>query len=180
MSEGCYLYVIAPVGASKPCKIGIAASPSDRLRQLQTGNPMRLEIVEQYWASSRDQASYWELLAHKLYGDRRLAGEWFDVIALDVQNKVEHWQRDREPKSPPRRRNFKPDPQLENDYEPFHPVIPDHLRGKRVADMDDTERATYWACFDLPRPPYGFDDWYIVGSPSSGVLAAFPIVGFSN
>lgn len=178
MSDECYLYIIGPAGRSKPIKIGLAADPELRLRQLQTGNPMKLCIMHKYWAFSREQASYWEILAHKLFEDKRLAGEWFDVTALEVHDNISHWRAEREPKAPPKRREFASKSSLDGDFEPFHPEIPVHLRGKPRQQMTPDERIEYWRCFDLPAPPYGFDDWYIVGSPSSGVLGAFPIVGF--
>ncbi len=181
MSE-CYLYVIAPRGEGRPVKIGIAAQPNQRLAQLQTGNPETLELVEKFWAGTREQAAYWEMLAHKLFEESRLAGEWFDCTASEIVAKIDAWRQDREPKAPPRRRMAKQFPGGDDsaDFEPFHPTIPGHLRGRTTFQMLPEERREYWACFDLPAPPAGFDDWYIVGSPSSGVLAAFPIVGFNG
>jgi hypothetical protein len=44
--------------------------------------------------------------------------------------------------------------------------------------MTQEERVAFWACFELGTPPPGFDDWYIAGSPKSGVLGAFPTKGF--
>jgi hypothetical protein len=182
MSEQCYLYVIAHEGGAGPVKIGIAADPKARLRQLQTGNPVTLTLVEEFWALTREQAAYWEMLAHKLFEARRLAGEWFDCEAADVVASVNAWRQDREPKAPSSRRlgNKFSGGITDSDLEPFHPAIPEHLRGRTTYEMTPPERRDYWACYNLPTPPAGFDDWYVVGSPASGVLAAFPIVGFNG
>jgi hypothetical protein len=182
VSDQCYLYLIAPADAGRPVKIGIAADPSARLRQLQTGNPAALELVETFWALTREQAAYWEMLAHKLFEAKRMAGEWFDCEASDIAASVHAWRLDREPRAPAARRLAQRfNGALEEaDYEAFHPVIPAHLRGRSTFEMTPQERLAYWACFGLSAPPAGFDDWYIVGSPSSGVLCAFPIVAFNG
>lgn len=175
MSEQCYLYVIVPEGAERPAKIGITANPDARLKQLQTGNPQRLRIYETFWALTREEAAYWEELAHQLFREHRMAGEWFDCPASKIVGRVGAWKREREPRSAPQRRTARNLPALDPDYEPWHPFIPEHLR-RPTAKMSDGERLEYWSCFDLPRPPEGFDDWYIVGSDKAGVLGAFPIV----
>jgi hypothetical protein len=180
VSKQCYLYIIAPTDAERPIKIGIASDPEGRRRQLQTGNPVELRVVKKFWALTREQAAYWEELAHQLFQKHRTIGEWFDVDASAVVEKVGVWKADREPQSAPQIRVAKSLPRTDEYHEPNHPYIPPHLRSRSTAEMSDGERLEFWGCFGLSRPPEGFDDWYIVGSEANGVLGAFPVVGFMH
>lgn len=64
-------------------KLGISKDPEERLRQLQIANSSRLEIVAIRPAPNRfsDEAAI-----HKLAGQYRIHGEWFDGRALCVLN----------------------------------------------------------------------------------------------
>lgn len=55
-------------------KVGWAASPEDRLKQLQTGSPHKLHIAWQI-----DVPRYAETAAHRELSHFRLDGEWFGV-----------------------------------------------------------------------------------------------------
>lgn len=169
-----FVYIIVADGANSPVKIGIAENPKKRLRQLQTGNPQRLRLAHVFEAESREVAVAWEMFSHKLFGNDRLAGEWFDVEADIAADHIRHWKHD------PVKKGVNPKAALSRVNTPAPIVIPDDLRALRKTDMTQKQRLAYWACFDLPQPPYGFDDWYVVGSPKHGALAAFPVVGFTD
>lgn len=176
MSDTCFLYVIGIEGETTPVKIGVAKNTKVRLAQLQTGNPQQLEVKAQYEARSRTEAQVWESNAHDIFADKRLSGEWFSITADDVEG--EDWATDKrlkksEAATPIAR------PAITN-FEPNHPYVPSCLRNRSPEQMSPEERLEFWACFGLPAPPDGFDDWYLVGSPSSGILGAFPVEGFMN
>lgn len=59
-------------GSNGPIKIGAAASPLSRLRELQTGNPAQLTMLGvEPGGSSRERELHQRFSAH------RLGGEWF-------------------------------------------------------------------------------------------------------
>lgn len=173
MSE---VYIIRAIGTTNPVKIGVAASPDKRLRQLQTGSAMRLEVVQTFRAKNRREASAWEAAAHAMFTTLRATGEWFDVTAEEVVRRSGEWMVEpstRQRRSQSVRSWFPPESQ-------FHPAIPDRLRNRPVSGMSRDERIEFWACFHLPEPPEGHDDWYIIGSPKIGVIGAVPVEGFVN
>lgn len=170
----CSLYLIAPEGVDRPVKIGVADDPQKRLRQLQTGNPTPLRIVRTFSAQSRAAVNDWEFHAHRLFADHRLAGEWFDLSADDIIARVPEWRR-RKPKPAPRAATLHDS----GNFKPFHPVVPERLQ-LPISQLSAEERIEFWACFDLEPPPPGFDDWYIMGSASMGVMGAVPVEGWVN
>lgn len=72
------LYLIR--GNNGKYKIGIAKNPKKRLKQLQTGNPELLTIIETYQTNN---ASKIEKALHNRYSHLRKEGEWFE---LSVRN----------------------------------------------------------------------------------------------
>lgn len=58
-------------------KVGIAADPRQRLRDLQTGSSELLELVYTCAVKSND-ANRVEIAAHDILWQKRLVGEWFD------------------------------------------------------------------------------------------------------
>lgn len=58
-------------------KVGVAADPRQRLRDLQTGSSELLELVYTCVVQSND-ATRVEHAAHDILEQRRLVGEWFD------------------------------------------------------------------------------------------------------
>lgn len=80
MSWGCYVYAIGPEHG-EAIKVGIAADPRQRLKQLQTGNPQRLSILRRWGPMDRAEAQRIEADMHFLLGDFRESGEWFSVCA---------------------------------------------------------------------------------------------------
>ncbi len=62
-----------------PVKVGITSTPNDRLRNIQTGCHFKIEILHIRECSSRAQAISHEESFHRVYDEKRLAGEWFDL-----------------------------------------------------------------------------------------------------
>lgn len=75
------VYVIRMVGTDY-YKIGYTESNvSNRLKQLQTGNPHKLELVTWFYGTTADEGALHKDFAHK----RAPAGnEWFALSKLDV------------------------------------------------------------------------------------------------
>lgn len=75
-----WTYLIQPERGG-PVKIGIATSPADRLRSLQTGSPYLLKIVAMFKGEQHE----WSL--HKKYAALRLHGEWFEeCVAAHIRD----------------------------------------------------------------------------------------------
>ncbi|MGW4075968.1 GIY-YIG nuclease family protein [Streptomyces asiaticus] len=76
VDEGA-VYVIGQPGSST-VKIGSTSSLEGRLKGIQTGSPVRLEVL---WSCQAD----WRLEAflHGVFRDLRLEGEWFDFENAD-------------------------------------------------------------------------------------------------
>ncbi len=70
-----YVYAIREVTTGN-IKIGISANPESRLRQLQTGNSSKLELVTFIEAKDRFKT---EKELHLLNADKHIRGEWFDA-----------------------------------------------------------------------------------------------------
>lgn len=61
-------------------KIGFTThDPRERLRELQTGNPTRLELLGAAWASMHAEQQL-----HRRYAAQRVGGEWFDLTDAHV------------------------------------------------------------------------------------------------
>ncbi|MCX4967057.1 GIY-YIG nuclease family protein [Streptomyces sp. NBC_00654] len=67
-----YVYVIGSAGSSR-VKIGTSVCPEKRLKELQTGNPDRLDVLW-YTPGGREL----EAQLHQAFADQRVEGEWFD------------------------------------------------------------------------------------------------------
>lgn len=68
----CDVYVIGQHGSSV-VKIGTTSSLQSRLKSLQSGYPLRLELL---WHTSGGWGL--EQFLHKCFAEKRLEGEWFD------------------------------------------------------------------------------------------------------
>lgn len=71
------VYVIGRRGG--PCKIGVSADPMKRLKSVQTGCAMAVEVWGYCTFPSRFVARRFERSAHDALSGNRLSGEWFDV-----------------------------------------------------------------------------------------------------
>ncbi|MFJ6486308.1 GIY-YIG nuclease family protein [Streptomyces sp. NPDC091682] len=67
-----YVYVIGSVESTR-VKIGTSVNPKKRLKELQTGNPERLELR---WCTSGGREL--ETMLHQAFAAHRVEGEWFD------------------------------------------------------------------------------------------------------
>lgn len=72
-----FVYIIA--AGDMAHKIGIATEPWKRIRELQVGNPVKLNILFCAEVDTEDRARRIELRAHQDLGPHRLEGEWFNV-----------------------------------------------------------------------------------------------------
>ncbi len=70
-SEGIYI-----ITDGEYCKIGIATDIEQRVKQLQTGNARKLEVL--HYEKVRN-AKKIESKLHKKMKHKRLSGEWFDI-----------------------------------------------------------------------------------------------------
>ena len=72
------LYLIENV-TTGTIKIGISKNPTERLKQLQTGNANKLQLIKVY---DVEEDHHWEKRLHKMFWQNRLKGEWFKLIPL--------------------------------------------------------------------------------------------------
>jgi hypothetical protein len=68
-------------------KIGIGKNPRERIMQLQTGNPDRLEIIDVY---ESENASKIESVLHNRYSYARNVGEWFDLSVAEESSFIKN------------------------------------------------------------------------------------------
>lgn len=61
-------------------KIGIAKKPTQRIKQLQTGNSSELILIETYQS---ELSSKIEKVLHRNYGSSKKRGEWFSLSIVD-------------------------------------------------------------------------------------------------
>lgn len=66
-------------------KIGVAASLTSRIRELQTGNPRKLFAMYVIEANSQKDALKIENELHDLFFDVRCIGEWFDINDEEIK-----------------------------------------------------------------------------------------------
>jgi hypothetical protein len=78
-----FVYLIR--GNDGKYKIGSAKEPKQRLRQLQTGNSDKLELVEVYQS---ENARKIESTLHRYYSYVRNVGEWFNLSIKEEVNFV--------------------------------------------------------------------------------------------
>jgi hypothetical protein len=70
-NDAKYLYTISD-DEGKYFKVGVANNPAERLKQLQTGNPIRLRIE-----AVVPNEPHLEYIMHKSLAHRHVRGEWF-------------------------------------------------------------------------------------------------------
>lgn len=64
-------------------KIGITKNPTKRLKQLQTGNSLKLELLSVYETNFGNK---FEKILHRTYNLLNENGEWFNLSDIDVKN----------------------------------------------------------------------------------------------
>lgn len=77
-----FVYVISNPAWPTSCKIGKAICPKDRLKQFQTGSPLRDFKIEHYIFS--ENALETESWLHNVFKKHRLEGEWFNIHPIKV------------------------------------------------------------------------------------------------
>jgi hypothetical protein len=76
-----HVYAIQSPENRRHVKLGLSANPQARLKQLQTGNPHRLELI---WTCPCPDMSRAERAFHQAFDKYRIAGgEWFDFRPID-------------------------------------------------------------------------------------------------
>jgi hypothetical protein len=82
-----WLYFIGSDAPGLPIKVGIAGDPFDRLSQLQSANPSRLQLLAACWSSATE-----ERLVHSLLIEQCIHHEWFwssdELLAAITQIRV--------------------------------------------------------------------------------------------
>jgi hypothetical protein len=75
-----YVYIIKDNGYKNRCKIGISKNPKQRLKNLQTGNSNKLELIFALQVESNIKSSAVESVIHKYFKGKNLwiLGEWFE------------------------------------------------------------------------------------------------------
>jgi len=81
-----YIYIIG--SENPPYKIGISKNPERRLKNLQTGHPHKLKIIELRKTDSK-KTKLLESVIHKHLDRYRLNGEWFDIPLEKAINHVD-------------------------------------------------------------------------------------------
>ncbi len=76
-----FVYFISAFGEQhlKRIKIGYSKDPVDRLQKLQTGSPVRLELLGTVRCRDESHAKSIEKLAHNIFYKQRRQGEWFHL-----------------------------------------------------------------------------------------------------
>lgn len=78
--KGGYVYFISDNLGH--IKIGIAKDPSERKKDLQTANPMKLQIIFLMHVNDYNHARILEKELHEKFKKDRLQGEWFKEDAI--------------------------------------------------------------------------------------------------
>jgi hypothetical protein len=81
-----YIYVLScPLGL---VKVGVAADPKQRLRNLQIGSPVPLELAAQYPMSDRPTAEAVAAALQEHFRERRERGHWFRATPDEVRRAI--------------------------------------------------------------------------------------------
>ncbi|MER6503708.1 GIY-YIG nuclease family protein [Streptomyces sp. NPDC001455] len=83
-SGSSFVYVIGPPGSNR-VKIGTSNNPEKRLKELQTGNPDRLEVL---WSTPGGREL--ESMLHRAFAAYRVEGEWFDFGGVEPVGAIPH------------------------------------------------------------------------------------------
>ena len=81
-----YVYVLSsPLGL---LKLGVAADPRRRLRNLQVGSPVPLALAAQYAMSDRPSAEAVAAALQEHFCERRERGHWFRATPIEVRRAI--------------------------------------------------------------------------------------------
>lgn len=85
----CYVYVIkSGKSANSPIKIGMANNPDERIKQLQTGNPVALKLIMRIKCKDRKHALNLERTLHEMLAGQNVLGEWFKVMRSNLYKTI--------------------------------------------------------------------------------------------
>ena len=77
-----HIYII---GHDNAFKIGYSNDPNARVKQIQTGNENKIELL---WSMERNDAIKLETHLHRCFQKHRKNGEWFDRSNLSIERVV--------------------------------------------------------------------------------------------
>lgn len=75
------------IRASGYYKIGIASNLSNRLSSIQTGNPVQIELIDQFYSL---RAVDEERRIHRYLSDYSIRGEWFNIPDKKIEERA-YW-----------------------------------------------------------------------------------------
>lgn len=78
-----YIYFIKNTTTNN-YKIGKSYNPTNRLKQLQTGNDCKLEIYHIFESDNAKLESY----LHQYFKNNKILGEWFEISDSDIDNVI--------------------------------------------------------------------------------------------
>ena len=87
-----YIYAIREIDTRNVYKIGRSKHPIIRRTVLNTGNPRELEIaliLGQF--ETREEAIYYEALAHDELSDKKIRNEWYSVRMMKLKEIQEYF-----------------------------------------------------------------------------------------
>lgn len=84
MENKYYVYFVQ-AGENGPIKIGVAKNVKNRLRGLQTANPVKLKVLKNFEFSSEKRAREIEQRFHNFFKHTRMIGEWFRYKPFTVR-----------------------------------------------------------------------------------------------
>lgn len=88
-----YVYFVKAWGECPLIKIGKANKPEERIKQLQTGCPFKLNLLGTVRCKSEFHAKQVETMAHRIFYKQRRRGEWFKLSAKHMEQIVSLIQR---------------------------------------------------------------------------------------
>jgi predicted GIY-YIG superfamily endonuclease len=84
-----YIYLMQSLENSY-YKIGVSKSPNLRIKQLNTGNPELIKLIEVYQSNIAYEI---EKVLHRRYSHARKNNEWFDLSISDEVNFIKNCER---------------------------------------------------------------------------------------
>lgn len=85
-----YVYLIkAGHKKTDPVKIGYSKDPEDRLKSLQTGNPIKLQLYMKIKCNDEAHARRLERTLHEMLGTQNLRNEWFRLKYTQIPTLLE-------------------------------------------------------------------------------------------
>jgi predicted GIY-YIG superfamily endonuclease len=84
-----FLYLIKNIDNST-YKIGVSKNPSTRIKQLQTGNASKLEIIHIFKTTFPYKI---ESSLHRKYSLQNIHNEWFEMSSIDIEDFLNECER---------------------------------------------------------------------------------------